>query len=582
MGAISDKHTNRSATWPSLILLAVVLLVFGRTLTNDFVNWDDRGLIYANPNIADPTLQGLMHQWNPKNPSNSEMYDPLVYTLWWTLAHVAQLQTPDFLQSKLNPYVFHAASLAAHWLAACVVLEILRRLQISNWAALAGAVIFAIHPIQTEAVAWATAMKDLLSGLLGFLAIWRYLVALQSPPGDRRRRRNLLLATICFVGALLSKPSTVVVPLIAAAIDRMMLHRSWRDIGKSLWPWLALAAGCAAMTVEFQPLHAVYGGPFWTRPLIAMDCLAFYLYKIFLPIRLSFDYGRSPTEVLTNPSLHHPLYWTWIFPLAAAVIIWRVRRPKLTLAGLIFVLGLLPVLGLKTFVFQYYTTVADRYVYVSMLGVALAVGWVMDHYGSISALVVFCVVAVALGSLSFVQAGRWRDTETLYDYGLGLNKTRGLHYLIFGDYKDHLAAFDFKQSEQAGEQPKEARELARQGYETYEQAAALYAKAIELEPTNTNGYDRLARDLVKLNRIPQAIDVIKRWMAVEPRIDPSLREKPGTLQAMLGSLYLKNRQYPEAVAELRKAVQLDPQNRQMLEAAEKMLSRSTSGPSGPH
>lgn len=588
--SISDANTKssprRRAVWIRLILLAAVVLVFGRIITNDFVNWDDQTLIFGNPNIASPTLSGLMRQWNPRNPNNVEMYDPLVYTLWWSLAHVAQLETADFQQSKLNPYVFHAANLLVHWLSACVVLEILRRLKIGDWAAAAGAIIFAIHPIQTEAVAWATSMKDLLSGLLGLLAIWRYLVALQVPLQDRRRKRNYLLATICFAAALLSKPSAVVVPIIAAATDRIMYRRSWRDIGKWIWPWLAMALGCAAMTVGVQPLHSVYGGPIWARPLIALDSLAFYLYKIFLPIRLSFDYGRSPTEVLTDPNLHHPLYWTWIFPLAAAAIIWRIRRPAITLAGLIFLLGVLPVLGLKTFVFQYYTTVADRYVYISMLGVALAVGWLMDRHGNRGAIGVFFAIAAVLGSLSFVQAARWKDTETLYDYGLGLNKTRGLHYLIFGDYEDHLAAFYFRQAEAARDQAKlaEERELLKEGYGYTEQAAELYAEGIKLEPTNTNGYDRLARDLVRLNRIPEAIEMTKRWMATEPGIDPKLREKSGTLQAMLGSMYLKNRQYSEAVAMLRQAVQLnpDPQTQEMLEKAEKLMPETTTQPASSH
>jgi len=130
MGKLSNTRSNVQSS-PSrhlmsirLILLTAVLLVFGRILSNEFVNWDDNPLIYSNPNIANPTFTGLLHHWNPKDPNNSEMYDPLVFTLWWSLAHVAQLETPDFLGSKLNPYVYHAANLLVHILSACVVLEI--------------------------------------------------------------------------------------------------------------------------------------------------------------------------------------------------------------------------------------------------------------------------------------------------------------------------------------------------------------------------------------------------------------------------------------------------------------------------
>jgi tetratricopeptide (TPR) repeat protein len=546
-----------------LILLIAVLLVFGRILGNDFVNWDDNPLIYANPNITRPTFSGLIHHWNPNDPNNSEMYDPLVFTTWWSLAHIAQLENADFLGSKLNPYVFHAANLLVHWLSACVVLEILRKLKIADWAALAGALIFAVHPIQTEAVAWVTAMKDLLSGLFALLAIWQYILAMQSPA--KRRKWTYLLATICFVAALLSKPSTVVVPLIVATIDRLMFARPWRQIAKWIWPWLLLALGCGLLTVWVQPPHYVDVGPIWARPLVAMDALAFYLYKIVLPINLSFDYGRNPLALLNDPNLHHALYWTWIVPVAVVIVLARIRQPAITVAGMIFLLGVLPVLGLKTFVFQYYTTVADRYVYISMLGIALAAGWLMNRHHNRIAIALFLAIFATLGSLSFVQAGRWKDTESLYDYGLHLNKTRALHYLIFADYKDHLAG--------AAQSLKE-----REDY--LEQAADLYRQAIALEPANTNGYDRLARDLVRLNQIPAAIDVVRQWMAVDSKInsktDSTLREKPGTLEAMLGSLYLKNGQYPQAIDHLRRSLQTapDPDTQKLLDAATQRSTRS--------
>jgi protein O-mannosyl-transferase len=536
-----------------LILLVAILLVFGRILGNDFVNWDDNPLIYNNPNIEKPTVSGLLHHWNPNDPNNSEMYNPLVFTTWWSLAHVAQLDSPDFLRSTLNPYVFHAASLLVYWLSACVVLEILRKLKINDWAALAGTLIFAIHPIQTEAVAWATAMKDLLSGLFALLAIWQYIVAMESP--GKRRKWSYLLATICFAAALLSKPSTVVVPLIVAAIDWIIYGRPWRQIAKWIWPWLVLALACGLLTIWVQPPHYVDVGPLWARPLVAMDALAFYLYKIFLPIRLSFDYGRNPLAVLHDPNLYHPLYWTWIFPLAIAVILARIQKPVLTVAALIFLLGVLPVLGLKAFVFQYFTTVADRYVYISMLGIALTVGWLMDRGRRPVAIGFFLAILVVLGSLSFVQAGRWKDTETLYGYGLHLNKTRGLHYIIFGDYKDHLAT--------AAESMQD-----RDAY--LQQATDLYREAIRLEPTeDPRAYDWLTRDLVQMDRIPEAIDVVRAWIAIEPEIDPSLREKPGSLEATLGSLYLKNKQYPEAVEHLRRSLQImpDADTQKLLDAA---------------
>ncbi|MGD0141198.1 MAG: hypothetical protein ABSD28_20255 [Tepidisphaeraceae bacterium] len=562
-----------------LLLLLAIVLVFGRIVTNDFVDWDDGPLIYSNPNVTGHTIAGLLNHWNPASPRNHSMYNPLVYTLWWGLAHWAHVESPDLLGATLNPDIFHAASLAVHWLCACAVVEILRRLKIGDWAAAAGGLVFAVHPLQTEAVAWATAMKDLLSGFFALLSIWRYLVALESPKA--RRRKNYWLATVFFIMAMLSKPSAVIVPAIVAVIDRMVYRRSWREVAWWVCPWFAMAIVITVIAANVQEIMPGVGGPLWAHPLIAMDALAFYLGKLIWPIGLRFDYGRSPAAVLSDPELHHPLYWTWIFPAVLAVILWRMKRKMLGLAGLVFVLGVLPVLGLKTFAYQYYTTVADRYVYLSMLGVALAIGWWIDGHKSRVVKIATCAVIVVLGSLSFVQAGRWTDTDTLYSYSL--NGTRPIHYIIWGEYQDHLAEPCFLRAIQAGRQGQisQAREFARQGDAYMEKAMQDYRTATRLETTDTNGYDHLATDLTLLGRIPEAIEVVKQWMKVEPLVKPQAgpygREKPGMLEEMLGKLYLQNHQYPEAVDMLKRSLALksDPDVQKTLEKAEKLAQPAT-------
>jgi tetratricopeptide (TPR) repeat protein len=561
-----------------LLLLLAIVLVFGRIVTHDFVDWDDGPLIYNNPNVTGHTMAGLLRHWNPANVrDNSSMYNPVVFTLWWALAHGAHVENPDLLGATLNPDLFHAASLAVHWLCACAVVEILRRLRIGDWAAAAGGLVFALHPLQTEAVAWATAMKDLLSGFFALLSIWRYLAALESP--KPRRRTNYWLATMFFAAALLSKPSTVVVPAIVAVIDRMIYRRSWRDVAKWLWPWFAMAIVITVIAANVQELVPGVGGPMWARPLIALDALAFYLGKLVLPIDLRFDYGRSPAAALTDPALHHPLYWTWIFPAALAAILWRTKRRMLSVAGLIFLLGLLPVLGLKTFAYQYYTTVADRYVYLPMLGVALAIGWWIDQHKGRLVKIATCAVIVVLGSLSFVQAGRWTDTETLYSYSL--NGTRSIHYIILGEYQDDLAKPCFLRAIQAARrgQVSQARDFAEQGDAYVEKAMEDYKTATRLEPTDTHGYDRLANDLVQLGRVPEAIQVVKQWMNVEPQAPSYKREKPGALEYMLGKLYLQNHQFPEAVDMLKRSLALapkpDPDVAKTLEKAQKLAQTAT-------
>src|SRR5262249_38527157 len=112
--------------------------------------------------------------------------------------------------------------------------------------------------------------------------------------------------------------------------------------------------------------------PLWARPFIAGDALAFYLYKLFVPMRLAMDYGRRPGVVLARGWIYAAWLGPWIICLGALRC--RRRAPWLLAGFGIFVTALLPVLGLIPFNFQAYSTVANRYAYVAMLGPALALG----------------------------------------------------------------------------------------------------------------------------------------------------------------------------------------------------------------
>jgi hypothetical protein len=568
-----------------LLLLLVILLVFGRIVTHDFVDWDDGPLIYNNPNLSTHSFPGLLHHWNPFSTDNTGMYNPLVFTLWWLIALVSQVQSPDILGATLNPYLFHVASLVVHWLCACAVFEILRRLKFRDWPAAAGALIFAVHPLQTESVAWAVAMKDLLSGFFALLTIMEYLIAVQSD--GKNRTLHYWLMTGFFLAALLSKPSTVVLPLMIAAIGRLIYRRPWKELVGWLWPLCAAALAFTLIAARVQKFpEAKVGAPLWERPLVALDALAFYLCKLILPIHLTFDYGRTPQALLTDPDLYHPIYWTWIFPVALAIILWRSKQRMLAVAGLVFLFGLLPVLGLKPFAYQYYTTVADRYVYLPMLGVAIAAAWIVDRRGIDVRKWAYgvAVVVIILGSLSFAQADRWRDTETLYVSSL--NTTKPVHNLALGQYHDDLAAPLAKLTKEAliAGHREQAAEYGRQTRAELDRAMAYYRTAIKLQPTNTHGYDLLAKDQVFIGDFPGAIETVKQWIATEPKINPDIDlskpEEPGMLQAILGGLYLKNRQYAEAVATLKESLRVrpDPQVEKTLELAEALLEKSQTRP----
>src|SRR4051794_29706719 len=172
-----------------LQLALLILAVVGATypvLRNNFINWDDRDQITLNSDFNPPRLEGMIQYW--RGPYVGSLY-PVSYNLFGLLAHFAADPPPE-MREPLDPRVFHAASMVLHAAATILIWLILRTLVERDWPATVGALLFAVHPVQVEAVAWVSGMNTLLVAVLSFLAIWLYLLALKC---DRPVARRVLL-----------------------------------------------------------------------------------------------------------------------------------------------------------------------------------------------------------------------------------------------------------------------------------------------------------------------------------------------------------------------------------------------------
>ena len=400
---------------PALLLALVTLLVFSPVLRNQFVPfWDDEDKVLGNPDYHPARLANLAHYWVP--PPHQTFFVPVTYGVYGLLAMAA----------GFNPVVFHAANLVAHILSAVLVFVILKRLVRSARAAWLGAALFALHPLQVDPVAWIGTLYTPLSGMFALFAIWQYLLFAEgaAPPrstgaADRFRWLHYALGTLAFVLALLAKPSTVVVPVMLLAIEHGLYRRRIRDLVVPLGIWAALCVPIVLINRLAYPGTTIYAPVPWQRVVVALDTIAFYLYKLVLPIRLVPDYGRSPRWVVG-----HPVVWlTCAVPIAVYIIcrICRRRLPWLGVCAAIFVAGLIPVLGLTPFDFQIYSTPADRYVSLSLLGVATAAAFVLARYSGklATSVAVLCLCLLALRS--FDQTSMWHDQWRLFATTLEVN-----------------------------------------------------------------------------------------------------------------------------------------------------------------
>lgn len=456
-GESPQHRCEESARRPWLapaVLLLVTLATLWPVCAHEFVEWDDGINVTRNPLLNPPSLASVIRFW--RGPYE-QMYVPATYTVWSLLAAAAHVDTPDAEGVTLDPYLFHTANLVVHLFAAWAAYRLLLTLTGRRWPACAGALLFAIHPLQVEPVAWVTGMKDVLAGALSLLALWQYAEFARRGADDQlapRRSRSrrawpYALATAALIAALLAKPSAVVVPVMAIAIDRGLLRRPWRRVIASTAPWLLLAAAAAIETRFAQPAAHNIGGPLWARPLIAGDALAFYLTKLFWPAALCVHYSRSIALVLAS----RRFWFSWLFPAAGAAaiaILARRRAPWLAPATILFVLPLLPVLGFVPFVFEQYSVVADRYAYLALLGPAVAVAFGLQRATTATPkrprrnviVAASAMILAALAARAYAQTLVWRDTATLFEHVLTVNPHSAAANVIVADREFAAGHYD--------------------------------------------------------------------------------------------------------------------------------------------
>jgi len=466
---------------PALVV-AVTLALFAPIVGHEFVVWDDADFVYANPRLFPTTPARVAQLWTEPNA--------LTNTTYLLLSALPASGTID-------PRAVHAASLVLHAASALAAWALLARLVADPLAAAAGALLFAVHPVQVEPVAWATGLKDVLSGFFGLLALLAWV-------GGRRA-----LGTLWLVLALLAKPTAVVVPVMAAILDLTILGHGWRTTLRSLAPWLGAALVFGALVIVGQADALSDPQPDWARPLVALDALAFYVRTILVPITLGPDYGRTPDVVVA-------LGWPHAVALAAAALttvalVARARRPWLTASVGLFVAGFLPVLGLTPFLFQRYSTVADRYCYLAMLGPALATATLLARHRRPATLALAALALVALGARSAQQVRVWRDSLALLQHGVEVNpRSWGMYENLGNVYADRREP---DQAIAAFEQARAIRDTASVSYNLgtvlleqgrVDEAVAAWRRALERDPGYALAHYNLGSVLAERGQIDDA------------------------------------------------------------------------------
>ena len=486
-------------------LVTVTIAAFLPVLWNGFVNWDDTRSLIDNPHYRGFGWAQL--RWMVTE-SHYGHYVPLA---WLTLA-------ADYVVWGMNPTGYHLTSLLIH-VAATLALYAVSRLLITRAAPVAGtaattgaaaaAVLFALHPLRVESVAWATERRDVLSGLCVLLTVLAYV---RSTDATGPRRHWLLGASVvAHLAGLLSKSITIMVPVVLVLLDVYPLRRlggafRQRSVGSIGWV-LAEKAPHAALSIALAFItHRSFNADFADRfPLLdwrdflprVLVSLWFYPIKTLVPVDLSPLY-EAPTNLgLTDPLVIRAAAGLTLVTLLAWLL--RHRFPGVLTAWLSYGILLAPVAGAVPL--GYHLT-ADRYSYVPCLGFAVlaggAVAFALDvsarqprfHWLGAATVVALAVATMSLAALTWHQARVWRDTASLWEQAVRATPACVICQVNWGHQLLDAGAPD--------------------------RALQHFHIAYELRPDRPQTYGSLAMALESLGRRDAAIDAYRAGLALTP------------------------------------------------------------------
>lgn len=511
--------------WLPTAVLAATFLAFLPALWNNLIDWDDGVFIARNVHIRGLGLDNLIWMLTARMSGN---YHPLT---WLTLAL-------DYAVWGGSPFGFHLTNVVLHALNAALFFYVAKRLLTAAQpqleparAALAAAfaaLLFGLHPLRVESVAWATERRDVLSGLFYLLAVLAYL--------KEQRPRSLFYFTL----SLLSKAVGVTLPLALLILDWYPLKRFSRERVVEKWPYFALAAAAALANAFTQSYNgalaptSAYGLP--TRLAAAAYGLCFYARKTLWPSHLIPIY-----EFPANLQPLEPRFLlSGVLVLAAAAALWALRkkRPALWAAALFYGLTLLPMLGLVKFGPQ---LVADRYSYLSCLPLALLAAAGAERLARRAqpeTMALGGVLLVALTALTWRQCAVWHDTDGFFAYVLAEAPDTAIARHNVGRRLEARGRLDEAASEYRRAiaiNPDYALAhnslgllLARRGDQ--KDAEPELREAIRLKPDYWEAHANLALTLTDAGRFPEALDEMNQAIALNPDL-PALRQNLGLIEA---------------------------------------------------
>ena len=512
-----------------LCLIAAVFSVYWQTLGNDFTNFDDNVYVTQNDHVKSGlSIKGLAWAFSTNYASN---WHPLTW-----LSHMFDYQLFDS-----NPAGHHLTNLFLHMVNTLMLFMVLTRMTGAFWQSAFVVALFAIHPLNVESVAWVAERKNILSTFFWLLTMWTYVRYT-----EKRNVSRYLLALMFFVMGLMSKPMLVTLPFVLLMLDywplkRLSLSRQkngddqGEKISRLIWekiPFLTLAIVSCVVTYMAQnrggSVQSIQLYSVQSRIINALVSYIEYLEKMIWPSNLAVLYPH-PGETL-------PLWQGSVCAIAliciSIAVIKMIRKAPYLAVGWFWYLGtLVPVIGIVQVGAQ---AMADRYAYIPLIGIFIAVAW---------------------GMPALLQNRSWRNTTLSLSAGIIIGALMIVSWAQAKHWKNSVTLFQNAIDKVPTDQPNFALVHLNLGYsladnDLVDEAIIHYKEAIRLKPDYIKAHNNLGIAYSLKFKFKEAMASYERVIAMAPNHAPAYNN--------IGIIFDKQKIPDMAVTSFKEAIRLLP------------------------
>ncbi len=550
------------------------------TLSNQFV-LDDIGIIVENPLVWDVSNIGKIfstNYWN-RGQKNAGAIDPGLYRPLTVFTYAL-----DFSLGKLDPTGYHIVNLALHVLTTLLLFVIAWDIFKSSLAALVTAVIFAVHPVHTEAVTGIVGRAEVLATLFFLLAFWfgRLPPGSQAPPRTKLSAAAALgAAALFYLLGLFSKETAVTMPAVLFVYDWIHREEFLGTQGRkpkdapplgfvvaryavfALVVAVYLLIRSRAVTAPSNIWVGFFGVTAGQRVFTASRVLMEYLGLFIFPYTLSAEYWKPALPIAHSPFEPLVLLSLFLWLALGCAAVWSARKARPLFFAMVWLF--ITILPVSNIFFPIGVGKAERILYLPSAGFCLCIGWLyqwlekrFDRKWLLASALV--PVAFLFALRTYYRNLDWKDDLTLalatlkvYPTSPLMSNRAGLEYHKKGEKDKAIPLLE----QSVRERPDAAVYHAYLGevYDAYnrsDEAVREFNIALQIEPNNAAFHNDLGAAYFSAGRLDQAVEQFKEAVRLNPDISDA--------HSNLGGLYLNKNNFDEAIKELNIAIKLNPDN----------------------